>query len=260
VPIKIVPPAGLGATEDFLVTLTISWNPSDIVEDPSGGTVGDTPLDDIDVYLYDNHQVAQREDPESSSWTNLGESTEFGGPEKIRLFDPDLGDYNLVIVNVTGPNVDYTVEATVEISGFEYPFEDLGPTFGPRRSSAGKALADDRSDNLVLPVDFSGDDGGSSGGGTSAAAIAETLRGGSTLEAVPVLPDADFAGIDTSTDLDDQLSAPASPFGARAERIAAVKDAPVALVIFWLGLAPLLILLALIAVALRRSRRSFRFA
>lgn len=260
VPIKIIPPPGLGATEDFLVTLTISWNPTDVVKDPSDGTVGDTPVDDIDVYLYDNFQVARREDPESSTFTNLGESNEFGGPERIRLFDPDLIDYNLVVVNVTGPNVDYTVEATMEISGFDYPFEDLGPTFSSRRSQAAKNLADDRSDNLVLPLDFSGGDGGSRGGGTSAADVSGFLQGGSrTLEQVPVLPDADFAGIATASDFEDKLAAP-SPFGNRTRRIAAVKDAPVPLVVFWLVLVPIAILLALIIAAARRSRRTMRFA
>lgn len=257
VPVRIVPPPSLGPTEDFLVTITISWNPSGMVEDPSG-EVGDTPADDIDVYFYDNQQIGKREDPDSTKWTNLGESTEFGGPETIKLFSPGLGDYNLVVVNVTGPNIDYTVEAKVEIDGFESPFEDLGPAFGVRRPTAAR---NDASDNLIAPADFSGGDDGPSGPRPgSPAAIAELLAGGRALDAVPVLPDNDFASFATGSTFESELAAP-SPFGAgRPDAVVRPGKVAPALAIFWLAFVPLALLAALVVVMLRRSRGAFNFA
>src|SRR4051812_27028168 len=41
VPVRIIPPANLGPTEDFLVTITVSWNPSDMIDDPTDAA-GDT--------------------------------------------------------------------------------------------------------------------------------------------------------------------------------------------------------------------------
>ena len=252
VPIRIIPPPNLGPTEDFLVTITVSWNPSDMIDDPTD-VAGDTPADDIDVYFYDNHQIAQREDPESSTWTNMGESTEFGGPEKIKLFSPTLIDYNLVIVNVTGANIDYTVSATVAVDGFESPFEDLGPVFGSRRPTAAR---NDNTDNLIAPKDFSGEDAPAEHSSISARDIGGVLSGGALAE-VPVAPDHDFESFANVASLEDQLAAP-SPFGSgKHELLPKPKDVPAVVIAFWLVVAPLLALFVLVLGVVRRSRAAF---
>lgn len=261
VPLKIVVPPDLGPTDDFLLTLTVTWEPTDRVDESQG-------VNDLDVYLYDNTQIAKRMNPKSTAYTQLAVAAGSTQPEVIKLFSPDLGDYNLVVINFAGPNLSYTVKGEIKVEGFSSPFEDLGPTFAPRTRTT--AAREDRNESFVAPVDRSGDDppssGGSSfGGGRNAQApdltdVGTILSGGRSLDEVPILPDTDFARIDPSAS-DNAFAAPTLPEGAgRTRAIAAAGPVSGILVAFWLVLVPLVVLGGGVFLLIRRSRNAFSFA
>lgn len=245
VPLKIEVPDDLGPTDDFLVTVSVTWTPS---EDVDG-----QPLDDIDIYLYDNQQIGKRTNEKSTAWTNLGESATAGYPETVKLFNPTLGDYNLVVVNWAGTNIDYTVTGVMQIESFDLPFEDLGPSFGSRRTSS------ESTSDFAAPIDLSGDDLPSSGGFSTIGA--EDLGGNLTaqdLDEIALMPDADFTDFDDS-DFESQLTAPPPPVapGANARLAAVTREASMPAVAFWLVFLPLLLVAVLVVVLVRRSREAY---
>lgn len=261
VPLKIVVPPDLGPTDDFLLTLTVTWDPTDDVDGQG--------VNDLDVYLFDNTQIAKRTAPKSTRYTELAVSAGGSQPEVIKLFSPDLVDYNLVVINFAGPNVSYTVKGEIKVEGFQSPFEDLGPTFAPRTRNT-TAARDDRNESFVAPIDRSGDDPPSSSGGSSFSGrpsdspdltdVGSILSGGRTLDEVPILPDTDFARLDPAAS-DGAFAAPALPEGAgRTRAVAAAGPVSGLLVAFWLVLVPLALVAAGVFFLIRRSRNAFSFA
>ncbi len=290
VPIVIEDPQ-LGPTEDYLVTIKVTWTPNEQVKDNEGtDTAG---ANDLDVYLYDDRQIRTRvaptcakasaasepDNPKTSKdetdtatcWTLVGQSAGAVQPEEFKLFSPEpLTNYNLVIVNFTGPNISYTVEANMKIEGFDTPFEDLGPSFAGRNRAT---KTEESKSNFAPPVDLSGDDPPSinrGGGGTSGetfggsdAAIADipgVLAGGRSLDEVPILPDSDFASVDGSGPT-DEFGAPSGLGGPGAtRRIVAAGPVSGILVAFWLVLVPLALIAGGVFFLIRRSRNAFSFA
>jgi hypothetical protein len=242
VPIKIVPPP-LAGNEDFLVTLKVTWNPK---EDVDGVFVND-----LDLYLYDNQQIAKRTNPESTTYTEVGESAGAVQPESIKLFSPTLGDYNLVVINWSGPNVDYTVEMSMSVEGFDTPFEDLGPRFGAGRTNRPTSS---EFESFAAPVDFSAFEDAAPGvGGSDFIASAPPQIG-----QVAALPDADFAAT-AAPAFDDEFEAAEAALPASLLRPRQAGPVSGVVVAFWLGLVPLLLLAALVVFVVRRSRKSFDF-
>lgn len=272
VPIIIEDPK-LGPTEDYLVTITVTWEPNQEIDHEAG-------VNDLDVFLYDDRQIRTRKAPSCANnafakeednpdtakdekdtaicFTKIGQSAKAVQPEVIKLFSPEpLVNYNLVVENFSGPNVSYTVKAEMKIEGFDYPFEDLGPSFGGRqnRNSSGGDQP------FAAPVDLSGDDSSGGGGGGSPSDVGDILAGSRSLDEVPVLPDSDFApgaGFGRPT---DEFAAPTGFGGPGATRtVAAAGPVSGALLLFWMVVVPIVLVAGAIFVIIRRSRRAFTFA
>ena len=116
--------------DDFSMELAISW-PSERISD---NNVQPVEQNDLDTYLFDNGQMAEEEG--SSGYTEIGSSASSDNPEVIRVFEPLLGTYNLVVQNFNGANQGWTVTAKSIVGDFESPFEALAPppgggTFNP---------------------------------------------------------------------------------------------------------------------------------
>ena len=240
VPLRI-PVPDLASNQDFIVRITITWEPADEPEE--------TPVNDLDVFLWDNQQIAKQSNPESTTYTRLATSANFTQPETFRMFSPSLVDYNITVVNLTGPNLSYTLSAEVEIDSFDPAFEDLGPSFGSRAN---------RNDDVVSPADESEggtealprpdakfgpgrDDQGPSTGATAAPLLAPVDLG----------VDGDFGSLGSSF-LDDQLAAPPGPPPAASAVLTRnIDSVSVVMVVFWLVVVPLA-LVALTVVLLRR--------
>lgn len=225
IPLDIVVPK-LGPVDDFFVTLEISW------DDPAHAN-------DIDIYLWDNEQVKRSQG--STGYTRLTYAATSNNPERIKLFVPTMGRYNLTVVNFAGPNVGYKFKASMTVIAFNAPFESLAPDFRPPSESSVTPEQD-----AVAPFDYSTppSDGGS---GPAAPAFGE----------IAVLPDADLDF--GPSDFDGALAAPPPlSTGIRSELR---PPRPVAGVIafFWLGVVPAVLTGAGAAFVLRRRTAAFGF-
>ena len=110
IPLRIVIPTNLAAADDFVVTITLSW------QDSAGDAAGAAGTgNDMDLYVYDNRQIKQHDDPESTTFTQQTSSATLAMPESVILGDPRLVDYTLIIVNTSGANTGYHVKAEMKI-------------------------------------------------------------------------------------------------------------------------------------------------
>lgn len=236
VPLKILVP-NVSDADDFIVEIDVTWEPADQVQDVGA-------VNDLDIYLYDNQQVAKRDDPESTTYTQFGRSTNATPPEVIRIYRPELGDYNLVVNNFSGPNVSYTVKARVEIGTFESPFEALGP-------NSQVSAPVDSSGEETGPIDYSADVPTSTGLSAPPAPLPVPVLG-----EIAVLPDQDFSEFDSSSSFDDQLRPSVQALPAGAVSLAPPKPVPAAVLVFWFLVAPLAVFGPLAFVITRRTRSS----
>lgn len=139
IPLHIVEPTGLGDQDDYFVTVEVAW------DNPTG-------QDDLDAYVWDNQQIVKRQDPEGSGYTQINSSTSADqNPEVVKLFHPTLGDYNIVVINSSGPNLGYSIKAYMTIARGDAIFELLDPT-APANNPAPAA-------EPPAPIDYSADPG-----------------------------------------------------------------------------------------------------
>lgn len=242
VPLRI-PVPDLDTNQDFIVRITITWEPVDEPEE--------TPVNDLDVFLWDNQQIAKQSNPDSTTYTRLATSANFTQPETFRMFSPSLVDYNITVVNLTGPNLSYTLSAEVEIDSFDPAFEDLGPSFGSRAN---------RNDDVVSPADES-EEGTEAlprpdakfGPGRDDPSAATGATATPVLAPVDLGVDGDFGSLGGSG-LEDQLAAPAGPPPSASAVLSRNIDAvPVVMVVFWLVIVPLALVASTIVLLRRRS-------
>ena len=234
VPLKVLVP-NVGEADDFIIEINLTWEPADQIQDIGA-------VNDLDMYLYDNQQVAKRDDPDSTTYTQFGRSTAATPPESIKLYRPELGDYNLVVNNFSGPNVSYTVKARIVIGTFEAPFEALGP------NSQVSTPVDDSGEEPG-PIDYSADVPTSTGLSGPPAPIAAPILG-----EVAVLPDQDFSEFDTSSTFDDQLRRPVQALPAGSVSLRPPKPVPAAVIVFWFLLVPFAVFGPIAFVVTRRTR------
>ncbi|MDQ1443958.1 MAG: hypothetical protein QOI20_422, partial [Acidimicrobiaceae bacterium] len=123
IPIFVHEPTGIPAGDDFYLEVIISW--------PGGAAA-----DDMDAVLYDNGQTEDEIDkagtrdptapPKASRYTDKKSASD-GEPLIIKLPEPRLGQYNLVVVHGLGVSQGYRVQAHLVIQKFVPPFESLEP-------------------------------------------------------------------------------------------------------------------------------------
>ena len=240
VPLDVVPP-DVDPADDWFLIIEVTWRPSESAENDAQ----DAQLCDLDIFLYDDNQVARRSNPESGTFTRMGSSETAGQPETIKTYAPDLGRYNLVVQNFAGVNIDYTVKGWFVIGKFDPPFEALGPV---ARESGG---ADEEA--ASRPVDLSGDDvrPAAPRGDDGAASFVPITQG--VLEEVAVLPEGDFESFGEGSSFENRLRAPSpTGIGGALAAIGPPADVSPAIVIFWLVFVPLALAGAGFFVLLRR--------
>lgn len=227
IPLEIVIP-DLGPVDDFYVTIQVSW------DDPEG-------LNDLDIYLWDDEQL--RKSQGSTGWTRMNQAATSSNPETIKQFSPTLGKYNLTVVNWSGPNLGYTVKAFITVAEFDEPFESLAPTFTPTDSSTPTAAP-----APPPPFDFSAVDPVTPGPAAP------------TFGELPVQPDAelDFG----PSDFEQNLAAPPPLIDTSgvAFRDRPPRAVPGIVAAFWLGVVPTLLVVASAVLLARRRRDSFAYA
>ena len=123
VPIDVQAP-DVAEGDDFSMSLTISW----ASEQVSDNNVQPLQSNDLDVFLYDDGQTAEAEG--SSGYTEIGSSASGDNPERVQVYEPLLGRYNLVVINFVGGNTGWTLTAESILGRFVTPFEVLAPAPG----------------------------------------------------------------------------------------------------------------------------------
>ena len=229
IPLDVELPRDLGANDVVFLTVQLDWL------DAEEGT------NDLDLYLWDDRQIERNAGEEDPVYTEINRSTTAGGPEEIKQIFPDLGRYNLTIVNWSGPSLGYTVKAFLTVAEFEAPFELLAPEFGP-------PAEEQPEEDVVVPFDYSATPPSNTGGPMTP-----------TFGELPVQPDAslDFG----PSDFDQAIAAPPRPF-TPSSRLSQRPPRPVpgAVAAFWFGAVPLVLVGAAVLLVARRRRDAFAYA
>lgn len=221
IPFKVNRPAGADP-DTITVNIEVSW------DDP-------TTTNDVDIDLYDNKQL-------DTTYTRLTRDESTSNPSRVRLSRAALVDYNLVVRNVIGMNLGYTVKASVSTRAFTSPFELLAPKREEARTPPTTA-APAPVESLPPP-----------------ASVADSGGPPPTLAPVSVAADSDFDF--GNSGFENQLAAPPPSGGVGGAAPALTKPAKVGggVVALWFVIAPLLLLGATAAFFLRRRSRGDGFA
>lgn len=222
VPVTI-PVPDAADTDDWYVEIKLEW------DDDS----------DLDMYLWDNRQIDEQAGEEEPTYTEVSRSATGTPGELIRAFEPDLGEYNLTIVNWAGANLGYRLTAQMKIFAFTPPFESLAPEF---------FQGDDADDDEFVPFDFSAEQP------AAPAARVESQPVPPTFGEVAIAPDRDFTNFGSSS-FDEELAAPpAAPAFSPRLTAGSPPDVHPAVVLFWLLAVPLAAAGAAGFFVVRRSR------
>ncbi|MEA3055504.1 MAG: hypothetical protein QOD30_936 [Actinomycetota bacterium] len=224
VPVKIeVPPRNAG--DDFVVYLAFTW------EQPSG-------LEDIDFWIYDDGQTAKNKG--TTGYTEIASSASGDMPEKVKLYEPLFGTYNIVANNFSGANTGWHIKAESTVGKFEKPFESLAPAPGGQ----GTNNPNNKPVTRTTPT-------------TVAAATTTTV----TVPEGAIIPDDDFEGgkFDPNSYVDNAIAAGQDAQTASASRKppSAASPSPIS-VIAWMILLPVAIIAG--GFAFVRARRRARYA
>ena len=203
----------LSEGDDFYMVLTISFEAETI----SDNNIQPLKTNDLDVYLFDDGQTAEAEG--SSGYTEIGSSASGDNPEIIRVYEPLLGTYNLVVQNFEGANTGWVLTAESIVGEFTSPFEALAPVIGQGSHNVTKPTTPRPTTTTVAQT-------------TSTVSIPEGV----------VLPDDDFEGgeFDPTAGVDNQVAAEDMISALRA---GGIDDSPSALsVVLWMVFVPVLLI------------------
>jgi len=244
VPIEIVPPPGeRGDLDDWIVTVEVTWDNSEVHTDLAGGAEGN----DLDVYMWhmgpaedEEGNVEYDEDGEPvMEEKETGRSASASMPEVLKLFRPEAKDYDLVVINFLGVNRGFTVKMTFfDASYVPDPLFDDSADGVPAAAPAESSPPPPRPAGQSRPASPF----------TSPAVTSPAPAGPSAPELVPLGED-DF-GFSGLTDFQEQLEADEGAIrGSLFEQVELGPPEPVSdsTVALWMGLLPLALLAAVAA-------------
>lgn len=233
IPLKIVLPADFDPeTTEFSVIVTLTWD--------LAGSPDENALNDLDMYIYDMNRINEETGEEEP--TVAAQSATGSMPEVAKMFSPtDKSDYRILVSNFAGPNSGFRLELTYKDFSFEPPDEGEPIGVGPTSDGGDDDFAGDDE-----PV--SSDDGATNDLGGSDVAAPPLVGGESPAIGLPEADD----------DFSDGFSLPTTG-AARAPSLFGEQEGPVeagpvagAVLAAWLGIAPVVLLAAVIAFILKR--------
>jgi hypothetical protein len=226
IPLEISVPADLEEADEFFVTVELIWQTMNTpgIGQGTPAEVKETAVNDLDLYVW--------EDPQGTE--DIARSASSTSPEKLRMFRPVKGRYQIVVNNYLGPNTGYKLKVTYKPEAITTPFESLDPGYIPPPPEPEVPV--------TPPLDFSAEPEVAPAPVAAPAPPPEPAPAPpAPLTPAPVEPDADFAaGIDSS--LDEELAAlPESDVLEQRQTVAAgpPKPASGSALVFWLLLLPL---------------------
>lgn len=219
-PIIIEAPADIGADEDFIVRIVLSWDYR---------KVNGTTTNDMGMRMYTSRSTGD---------TFLGDS-DGSEPELILLFKPVARTYKILVANNSGANTGYTLSARLTREPSSPPLE-VGETETPRS----------RDEEFGPVTDFSDvpEDSGSPASG------APTEFSAAPLALAPVEPDETFESLGRSGGtLPSLLSSPIDLLSIGPEETSPPNTVSGMQVVLWGGLLPVALLLVLVLWARRHD-------
>jgi hypothetical protein len=208
IPIKIEPPTNLAADEDFLVSITLTWDYRKV-----NGT--STNNMDLGIHLGTN--------PAPPNGAAVIVRSQCCEPEKVQLLSPRDINYQLMVMNAEGVNTGYKLMGNISITKAILPDEFLGLEGGEN------FVIEDRSGE---PFDFSGEPAPFV---QSESALAQEFA------LAPIEPDPDFASLAAPFDFDDLLKGSAQFLGRPPEAEAPPRPVSASTVAIWGGVFPLVL-------------------
>ena len=230
-PIDIEAPTDAKPGDDFYVVIEVAFDA------PSG-------TEDVDVFFFDDGQTHENEGGDGSVYTQKGSSASADNPERIQVYEPLLGRYNLVVQNFAGAAVTWHLRAASIVGVFTSPIESLAPP--PGGGTTNPSNKPTTTTTTRPPT-------------TTAAPLTTTV----SIPDGVVLPDDDFESGDFDPDTAlDRLAADEDALTALASGRGGDADSPsAASLVLWLVLFPLVLLVAGAAlVASRRGRLRVRLS
>jgi hypothetical protein len=235
-----VPIPDIGPGDDYLLILSLEW-------DDQGQS------QPLEFHLYDDGQIKEQyEQPgpgeqgyeaRETPYTRLRSVTN-PKQDDIVVGQPDLVEYNLVVVNTAGQNTGYGVFNVVTTQEFTPPPEKLPPS--PGAPSGGGGFGGSVGERRP---DFSG--------GTGSVTV-EVGEDSSVLGDVDAISDPDLIALQEEN-LEQALSAP-TPLSASPIEAGPPPEPPSGLTLFiWVGVVPAALLGGAAALLLRRRRLVLAF-
>jgi hypothetical protein len=227
IPLEIVLPATLKPSDEFFVSVDLTWQTESL---PATDYTKAQQINDLDLYVWNDPMA---DEP-------AGQSSTAAQPEHLRLFRPAKGKYSIVVFNYLGPNTGYKLSVSYKPEKIVPPFESLAPDFNPVAtpplpyvppvdlSGPPAELPVDNSDVVEPPT-------------PPTAPPAEATS--APLSPVVIEPDPDFTNFADDA-FDEQLAAPTTDVltEKQVKSVGPPKPASTSTLVFWLAIVPLLVL------------------
>lgn len=230
IPLEVVLPPTLKPADEFFVTVTLSWETSQVPGvDPY---TKPTDVNDLDLYVW-NDPIAETGMPAQAK-------ASAAQPEQLRLFRPSKGKYSIVVFNYTGPNTGYKLKVEYKPESIEPPFELLPPEFNAPVTFPApfEPPAELPEAPPTLPIDTSGV--AEPEPVVAPPPPAETAP--PPLTPVVIDPDPDFTNFADDA-FDEQLAAPTTDVltEKQVKAVGPPKPASTSSLVFWLAIVPILL-------------------
>jgi hypothetical protein len=232
IPLEVVLPPTLKPGDEFFVTVTLSWQTSQLPGvDPYSKPIN---VNDLDLYVW-NDPIAEDGMPAQFKASDVQ-------PESLRLFRPSKGKYSIVVFNYQGPNTGYKLKVEYKPENIVPPFELLPPELtAPDVMPVTETPVESPDETPALPIDTSGFD--DTPPATAPPAPVETTP--PPLTPVAIDPDPDFTNFADDA-FDEQLAARPSDV-LQEKQVKAVgppRPASTGTLVFWLAIVPMLLVAA----------------
>jgi hypothetical protein len=232
IPLEVVLPPTLKPADEFFVSVTLSWETSQV---PATDYSKAQDVNDLDLIVW-NDPVAEDGQPAKAGAT----ATQ---PESLRLFSPRKGKYSIVVFNYLGPNTGYKLKVEYKPERIEPPFELLPQEFTAPATfpTPFEPPFEAPETPPTLPIDTSGTE-------EPAPVVApptpvETAP--PALTPVAIDPDPDFTNFADDA-FDEQLAAPVTDVltEKQVKAVGPPRPASTSSLVFWLAVVPMLLVAA----------------
>ena len=261
IPVRVQYPEGYDREmNEYFITVTISWEAGDVDVVIPGRPAGQDKVhaqgNDLDNYFY----VTEKDEKGATVYRLLAQAATSANPERARWLG-GADEYIFIVSNYTGVNRGFTVTVKTSPAFFGNPVEDLGTPFRPAASDSTPTALPEEVGDFESFEPGPAASAPSSGGAVRAdlpEPVFTTNAGG--------LPVIGADGVDTfgafggsSEEFESALDGEAPQLFQPARQVGPPKAVSGSLIVFWLGVVPLILAAAAGAWFWRRRPAALSF-